>query len=295
MESVAADLSYRVEYAGRASDTYRVKVFEYPEVRRADAEAGLPGIHGDRDQGRRGHPPRHGGRGDRDDLDLPPQQGRGPGHAGGEKGNVTPLKPQTEGTNPCAASFTLADSHRYKVKLVDRDGRANKVPTEIVVNVTRNRPATVAMTQPGRDVRVSPVEELTLRAQVEDDFGVVRHGLSYSVTGEETKDIELPGSKPALKKIKAEHLLAFEALKAQPDQLVTYFFWAEDIGPDGQPRRTSGDMYFAEVRHFEEIFRQGEPPPAAPISNSNSSRTATPSRPRSWLTSRSRSSTPPGN
>ena len=68
----------------------------------------------------------------------------------------------------------------------------------------------------------------------------------------------MAGPKPSGKKIKAEHLLAFEAMKAKPDQLVTYFFWAEDIGPDGQPRRTSGDMFFAEVRHFEEIFRQGE-------------------------------------
>ena len=42
---------------------------------------------------------------------------------------------------------------------------------------------------------------------------------------------------------------------------MTYFFWAEDIGPDGKPRRSSGDMYFAEVRHFEEIFRQGEGQP----------------------------------
>ena len=39
------------------------------------------------------------------------------------------------------------------------------------------------MTQPAHDVRVSPVEELTLKAQVDDDFGVVRHGLSYTVGG----------------------------------------------------------------------------------------------------------------
>ena len=62
------------------------------------------------------------------------------------------------------------------------------------------------------------------------------------------------------RQIHAEHLLDFEALRAAPDQLVTYFFWGEDVGPDGQPRRTSGDMFFAEVRHFEEIFRQGEQP-----------------------------------
>ena len=65
----------------------------------------------------------------------------------------------------------------------------------------------------------------------------------------------------------AGHMLDFESLHAAPDQLLTYFFWAEDIGPDGQPRRTSGDMFFAEVRPFEEIFRQGEQPPSGSAEN----------------------------
>ena len=62
-------------------------------------------------------------------------------------------------------------------------------------------------------------------------------------------------------------MLDFESLHAAPDQLVTYFFWAEDIGPDGQPRRESSDMFFAEVRPFEEIFRQGEQPPSGLAAN----------------------------
>ncbi|MEA3224923.1 MAG: hypothetical protein U9Q07_03160, partial [Planctomycetota bacterium] len=35
-------------------------------------------------------------------------------------------------------------------------------------------------------------------------------------------------------------------------------FWADDVGSDGTARRTFSDMYFAEVRHFEEIFRESE-------------------------------------
>ena len=57
------------------------------------------------------------------------------------------------------------------------------------------------------------------------------------------------------------HLIDLESLNAEPDQLLSYHFWAEDFGPDGQPRRTFSDMFFAEVRHFEEIFRQGQQPP----------------------------------
>src|SRR5204863_5576525 len=38
---------------------------------------------------------------------------------------------------------------------------------------------------------------------------------------------------------------------------LSYYFWAEDVGPDGTRRRVSSDMYFAEVRPFEERFREG--------------------------------------
>ena len=258
VESVGSDLSYRVDYAGRSSETFKIKVFEYPEVRRADAKLVFPAYTAI--ETKVVEDVRHVTAVEGTELTLTFHLNKEVADARivDEKDQAMPLKVQTEGSNLYATTFTLADSHRYKVKLVDKEGRQSKVPAEVAVNVTRNRPATVAMTQPARDVRVSPVEELTLKATVDDDFGVVRHGLGYSVAGEELKEVVLEGPKPSGKKIKAEHLLAFEAMKAQPDQLVTYFFWAEDIGPDGQPRRTSGDMFFAEVRHFEEIFRQGE-------------------------------------
>ena len=70
----------------------------------------------------------------------------------------------------------------------------------------------------------------------------------------------LPKKSSVAEKRRLEHLVAFEDLDAQPDQLFAYHFWAEDLGPDGQPRRTESDMFFAEVRPFEEIYRQGEPP-----------------------------------
>ncbi len=55
--------------------------------------------------------------------------------------------------------------------------------------------------------------------------------------------------------------MELEKLGAQPDQLFAYHFWVEDIGPDGKLRRTQSDMFFAEVRPFEQIFREGQPPP----------------------------------
>jgi hypothetical protein len=65
---------------------------------------------------------------------------------------------------------------------------------------------------------------------------------------------------PRTEKRDVENLISMEKLGAQPDQLLSYYFWAEDVGPDSKVRRTAGDMFFAEVRPFEEIFRQGQQP-----------------------------------
>ena len=42
VESVESDLAYRVEFGGRSTETFRVKVFEYPELIRADAKLVFP-------------------------------------------------------------------------------------------------------------------------------------------------------------------------------------------------------------------------------------------------------------
>ncbi len=263
VESVGADLDYRVEFAGRSSPTYRVTVFEYPELRRTDARMAYPAYTGL--ETKVAEDIRHVTAVEGTELTLDLHLNKEVVEAGlvDEKDRVVPLARRPGDEPVYTAGLTLADSHRYRVKLVDAENRTAKGPPEIVVNVTRNRPAAVAMTRPSRDVRVSPVEELKLQARVEDDYGVIRHGLSYTAAGAGAREVALKGPEAATKtkKLTAEHLLDFESLKLPPDALVTYFFWAEDVGPDGKPRRSSGDMFFAEVRHFEEIFRQGEAPP----------------------------------
>jgi hypothetical protein len=261
VESVASDLSYRVEFEGRSTRSYRVRVFEYPELQRADARLVFPRYTSL--EPKTVEDVRHVTAVEGTELTLLCRLNKDVPVARlvDEAGEAVTLTPQDGVDHGYKATLKLTDTRRYKVQLLDREGRPNKLPADLVVNVTRNRPAVVTLSQPSRDVRVSPVEELKLKAEVSDDYGVVKHGLSYSVTGREPRDVVLGGVGPAAKRLKAEHLIDFEALKAVPDQLVTYFFWAEDVGPDEQPRRTSGDMFFAEVRHFEEIFRQGEQPP----------------------------------
>ncbi len=262
VESVDADLSYRVEFQGKSTEAFHVRVFEYPELERTDAKLVFPQYTSL--EPKTVEDIRHVTAVEGTELTLLCRLNKDVATAQlvDAEGQAIELKPLEDGKHVYRATLTLSDPRRFRVQLVDREGRTNKLATEIVVNVTRNRPAVVKMTQPAHDVQVSPLEELKLKAEVEDDFGLVRHGLSYSMAGREPREIILPGAAANARQLRPEHMLDFESLHAVPDQLLTYYFWAEDIGPDGQPRRTSGDMFFAEVRPFEEIFRQGEQPPS---------------------------------
>ena len=74
----------------------------------------------------------------------------------------------------------------------------------------------------------------------------------------EQKEVVLVDNVAAKERRDFATIIAMEDLNAKPDELLSYNLWAEDIGPDGKVRRTLGDMYFAEVRPFEEIYRQGQ-------------------------------------
>jgi hypothetical protein len=260
ISSILEDASYRVEFPGGASETFRVTVYEHPELRRVNAELVFPEYTGM--ARKRVEDVRHITAVEGTTLTLFCQLNKEATQAElvDEKSRSLPLVSHDAAQHIYRATLTLTDSQRYKVKLTDADGRTNKLPADISIRVTRNLPPVVTVPRPGRDSRVSPLEELSLKADMKDDFGIVRQGVSVTAADQTTKEIVLgeATSQAAPKRAQPDHLIDLEAMKAQPDQVVSYYFWAEDIGPDGQRRRTSGDMYFAEVRHFEEIFRQGE-------------------------------------
>jgi hypothetical protein len=263
VDSVTSDLTYRVEFTGGRSEAFRVHVFEYPELTRADARLTFPDYTGM--EPKVVEDARHvtAVEGTRAEL-LFLNKEVASAELTDEQGTPVAIERVAGAGGPAyRALLTLADSRRLKLQLVDQEGRPNKLPAEFRVNVTRNAPPRIVVTQPGRDLRVSPLEELWVKGQVTDDFGVVRMGMSITHAGGEPQDVVLeePASGSARKQVPLEHLISLEALAAEPDQLLSYYVWAEDTGPDGKPRRTDGDMFFAEVRPFEEIFRQGENSP----------------------------------
>jgi len=258
---VDGNLSYHVEYADQATRDFRVTVFEHPRLERADVRLVFPEYTSL--QERRVEDTRRVTAVEGTELTLfcdlnkPVERA----HLVDEGGVRLELAGEHDGSTTYWMTMTLKESGRYRLHLVDAEGRRNKQPPEFVFNVTPNRQPDVTIVIPARDVRVSPIEELQTQASVWDDFGLRAVGITLSLAGQPPEEVALGEATARNARQEVEHLIDFEALEAEPDQLLFYYFWAEDVGPDGMPRRTLGDMYFAEVRHFEEIFRRGEQPP----------------------------------
>ena len=147
------------------------------------------------------------------------------------------------------------ESQVWELQLIDLDGRMSRSTVQFSMRVLPNLPPELVLDQRS-DRSVSPLEEIVLSAKATDDVGVQRMGVSYAVGGQEPVEIEL--LKHQEREAAVEHLIALEQLSAEPGELVSHYFWAEDFDSLGNLRRTASDMYFSEVRPFEQIFRQSD-------------------------------------
>ena len=258
LPSVQGDLKYEIEYGNAKTREFAVKVYEHPSLLRADATLKYPDYTGLAERKVEETRRVSAVEGTQTEYVFQLNKSVTEAHLKAANGEELVLKPEGTQSNIWVANFPLVKSARYKLFLRDADGRTNKSPDEVVLNAIANKAPEMKLIAPKGDPRVSPLEELRFEAQLSDDFGVKSYGLAYSLAGQEPKFVELGKDATANQKKVFQHLLAMETLTVEPDEVVSYFVWADDYGPDGQVRRNYGDIYFAEIRPFEEIFRQGQ-------------------------------------
>jgi hypothetical protein len=259
IQNVSRDMIYHVEYAGRRTRDYRITVYDYPALTRADAKIIYPSYTKLPERVVLNTRQISAIEGSQIDMTFLLNKAVTTAELITRQGSAIKLVVDGEQPNIYTTSFSAMQNERYELHLADAQGRTNKVPQRFVIDVHKNLPAQIKPLFPNRDVQASPLEELSLEAEVTDDFGVTGYGLSYTFAGQQSKDIVLsqPGT-ASNQKQQIRRTLTLEDFNAQPNQLLTYYFWADDIGPDGNTRRTASDIYFAEVRPFEEIFRESQ-------------------------------------
>lgn len=258
LSEVNNDLVYRVAYPGHETREFKVSVFEFPRLDRANATVTSPAY-----------------------TRLPEKQIPDTRRVSAVEGSQVrwelllnkpvrsasfltsqkteiPLQVFTNAARAELAQFLLVTNQTWELRLVDAEGRTNKVASQFVLEALTNRRPEIKIASPRGDQRVSPLEEVAFNAETWDDFGLEGYGLTFRIPGSAERTFGVVTNSGPNEKRAIQHLLRLEDLNLQAGGLVSWFMWADDIGPDGKIRRTTSDIFFAQVRPFEEVFRKAE-------------------------------------
>src|SRR5262245_63446881 len=94
--------------------------------------------------------------------------------------------------------------------------------TEYFIRTLDDRPPDVRILKPASDRSVTRLEEVDVEAQAEDDYGVDRLDLVYSVHGTE-KIVPLPIARRGGALVNGRHTLYHEDLDVKPGDVVSYY------------------------------------------------------------------------
>ena len=146
----------------------------------------------------------------------------------------------------------------YSIELALGDGRYISASPEYRIDLLSDQSPSITVTKPGRDQPVSPIEEVFFEVRADDDYGIDRVLLMYSVNGGPTDSVEVfTGTGRPLGDVTAAHTLYLEDFDVTPGDLVTYWASARDQR-NGPGEEVVSDIYFLKVEPFGRDFREQE-------------------------------------
>jgi hypothetical protein len=149
--------------------------------------------------------------------------------------------------------LTVSAAGSYRVALADADGLNNPGDTEYFIRTIDDRPPDVRIIRPAADRQVSPIEEVPVEARADDDYGVASLELVYSVRGRGEKAVPFGDVKPGTT-VNGARTLYLEDLGVKPGDFVTYYARARDVSHGKQSTEARSDIFFLEVKPFDEEF-----------------------------------------
>lgn len=246
------DTEYYVEAMGIRSGTFHLRITDLPAVTKLAVELRFPAFTN--------LPPER----DEDGGDIAAVAGTlaiveptlsMPVRAGSlvfDDGRVVPLIADDAGK--LSGRFTLVRSGFYRVDLESADGRKVSGGVQYAVEVLEDRGPTVSITAPGRDTKVTALEEVTIETKASDDHGVASLELRYRVNGGEERSVVLARPGVGTDETQAAHTLLLEELGLEAGDLVAY----NAVARDATGHETLSDVYFLQVRPFSRNYTEAE-------------------------------------
>ena len=250
-ESIDRTFQYRVSAGATVSAGYTVTALFRPRVQRIDLRYQYPSFSGlaarDEEDGGDIYAPA----GTRVRVRVHTDKPIAAGELAMGRGAVS-LAPG--GDRFADADLVLARDDSYRIRLKDRDGLTSDGDSEYFIRLMDDRPPEVRILRPSGDQGITPLEEVTIEARADDDYGVSTLELVFSVGGGREHVVPFSGlSGTAIQKT-GSHLLAAEDLNVRPGDVITYYARTRDIGRGKRPTETKSDMFFLEVKPFTEEF-----------------------------------------
>jgi hypothetical protein len=252
---VAERTEYYVESNGVRSALFRIDVANLPYVKKIDLEYRYPGYTG-----------------------MPSETIADGGDIAAPRGTTVIVHATTtmpvkggrlliEGKQPTALTLNgdgtltvpiqvLANGF-YKLELQTERGEFIPGSLDYTIDVLDDRPPTITFEKPGRDTKVTAVDEVFTQVKATDDYGVSTIDLMYSVNGGPEKTVSLQAGGKRLREVVAGHTFFLEELGLKPGDLVSYYARARDNG-SGTGQEAKTDIYFMSVRPFDQTYKQGE-------------------------------------
>jgi hypothetical protein len=139
----------------------------------------------------------------------------------------------------------------FHLAMLER-GKAVRLSDDYFIEALKEGPPEVRISRPGRDSKVSPIEEVNFVVEASDDFGLTSLTLHYSVNGGAEQTVNLPLQRGA-KTAEGNYLLALEDFKLSPGDNVMYYAKAKDAKAE-----TATNVFFLEAQPYEREFSQSQ-------------------------------------
>ena len=153
--------------------------------------------------------------------------------------------------NTLTARLPILKDGMYHVAALE-SGEAVRLSEDFFIEARKDEPPTVKITKPGRDAKVSPIEEVSVAVEGTDDFGLQELSLRYAVNGGPEKSVSFLGEKGA-KSANGTHVIALEDYKLSPGDLVSLYVVARDAR-----HSTKTDIFFFEAQPYERDYSQSQ-------------------------------------
>jgi len=168
--------------------------------------------------------------------------------------------------NTLTTTIEVLNDGKYTVDLFCIDEFQNEIPIEYSIKAIPDKPPEVVVKEPGRDVKATKLEEVKIVAEAKDDFGVEELNLKYRIGAGELKEIaleatgELGTDMQFGKKVRnGTYTFYLEEFDIEPGQVISYYAHAVDNNTLTGPSEARSDIYFIEIKPFNQRYEDQEP------------------------------------